>query len=279
MTFVKKYSDLLKRSISGLLLVAGMVIAILASKYTYFALFFFIQLFSLYEFYRIILKLRISVPLGINLIAGAFIFSISFFHAASLAPIHVYLFLIPFFFIIFASSIFRNSQKGLLETALSLTGILYVSIPLSLLNYLVFNTESLYLPQIILIYLAFIWLYDSGAYIVGIGIGRHKLLERISPKKSWEGAVGGFLITLILALLLKSYLPINTIQLIIMAIVVPISATIGDLFESLIKRNLKIKDSGNFLPGHGGLLDRFDSIFLSSPILYFSFKLIEILGY
>jgi phosphatidate cytidylyltransferase len=118
-----------------------------------------------------------------------------------------------------------------------------------------------------------VWAGDSGAYIFGVRYGRHRLFERISPKKSWEGLMGGVITAIATAWILNYLFPqYNIILLIVMAIVVVISGTLGDLVESMIKRSIGVKDSGRFMPGHGGLLDRFDSILLASPVIYFVFQ-------
>lgn len=126
-------------------------------------------------------------------------------------------------------------------------------------------------PNWILAILFFIWINDTGAYIVGTAIGRHRLFERISPKKSWEGFFGGFILTLIAAALFSTYLhhwfgiPQDYIIWLCLGGIVVIFATWGDLVESQLKRTLNIKDSGNLIPGHGGILDRIDSILLAMP--------------
>ena len=118
-----------------------------------------------------------------------------------------------------------------------------------------------------------VWAGYSGAYIFGVRFGRHRLFERISPKKSWEGLLGGVITAIATAWILNLLYPqYNIILMIVMAIVVVISGTLGDLVESMIKRSIGVKDSGRFLPGHGGLLDRFDSILLASPVIYFVFQ-------
>jgi phosphatidate cytidylyltransferase len=112
----------------------------------------------------------------------------------------------------------------------------------------------------------FLWCSDSGAYFVGSAIGRHRLFERISPKKSWEGSIGGGVLALVAAYVLSLFYPtLGAIEWMGMAAVVVVTGTWGDLIESCMKREMGIKDSGNILPGHGGILDRFDSAILAIP--------------
>jgi phosphatidate cytidylyltransferase len=107
------------------------------------------------------------------------------------------------------------------------------------------------------------------AYIVGMTLGKHKMFERISPKKSWEGAIGGFVFSIVAAYLISIfYNELTTIQWLIFASLIVVFGTFGDLAESMLKRSLNVKDSSSILPGHGGFLDRFDSLFLAVPAVY-----------
>lgn len=154
---------------------------------------------------------------------------------------------------------------------------LYVALPFSLLQILSTagapegGTYYWLFPLSIFI---FIWCNDSGAYCIGCLIGRHKMFERISPKKTWEGFFGGVAVAIGASVAMSHFFTImNVWQWIGMAVVIVIAGTLGDLVESSMKREMGIKDSGNFLPGHGGLLDRFDSTLLAVPcvIVYLAF--------
>ena len=115
----------------------------------------------------------------------------------------------------------------------------------------------------------FIWINDTGAFLVGITIGHHRLFERISPKKSWEGFAGGLIFSLMTAWIFSLFYDnFSLIQWLGFSLTISISSTFGDLCESLLKRTIHIKDSGHILPGHGGLLDRFDSVLLAAPAAY-----------
>ena len=131
------------------------------------------------------------------------------------------------------------------------------------LLYHVFFQTSIFLDKI------FIWINDTGAFLVGITIGRHRLFERISPKKSWEGFIGGLIFSFITAWVFSLFYDnFSLIQWLGLSLTISISSTFGDLCESLLKRTIHIKDSGHILPGHGGLLDRFDSVLLAAPAAY-----------
>jgi len=125
-------------------------------------------------------------------------------------------------------------------------------------------------------YFVILWINDTFAYLFGTAFGKHRLFERISPKKSWEGSIGGALISIIAAWLIASFtnsLPL--IHWIVIAIIIVICGTLGDLVESMLKRSLNCKDSGTLLPGHGGILDRFDSVLISAPIIFVYIQLVN----
>jgi phosphatidate cytidylyltransferase len=148
---------------------------------------------------------------------------------------------------------------------------LYVVLPLSLINVLAFTQFSCFSDKAaffavpLSIYI-FIWINDTAAYLSGITLGKHKLFPRISPKKSWEGAIGGALATVASAFGVAHFFTfMNVWQWVGMALVVVVFGTFGDLTESMMKRHLSIKDSGHILPGHGGILDRLDSMLFAIP--------------
>jgi phosphatidate cytidylyltransferase len=157
-------------------------------------------------------------------------------------------------------------------------GQLFVALPLSLLNFIYYKN-----PLLLLAIFIFIWLNDTGAYCVGSLIGKHRLFERISPKKSWEGFWGGLILCVISGIAIATWLNsyFNGPQLygwIVLAAIVSIFSTWGDLCESLIKRSIGVKDSGKILPGHGGILDRIDSLLLVSPTALLFFTILELIS-
>ncbi len=131
----------------------------------------------------------------------------------------------------------------------------------------IFDSYS-YHPHNLLGYFFILWTYDTGAYLAGSKFGKHKLFERISPKKTWEGAIGGALLALTIAYIISLYFTsFSMTNWMIIAIIIIITGTLGDLVKSSFKRSINIKDSGNIIPGHGGILDRFDALFLSAPFV------------
>jgi phosphatidate cytidylyltransferase len=172
-----------------------------------------------------------------------------------------------------------NAQKPFEAIAIVMLGIIYVALPFSLLNYLAFAPNGVYNYEVILGCFVFLWCSDSGAYIVGRAIGKTKtkLLQRISPKKTIEGAVGGVVITILVArfVISRYFLSLGQADWLVIAAIVSIAGIYGDLLESMLKRSFNKKDSGTILPGHGGILDRFDSLILAAPLVYTYIRLFK----
>lgn len=151
--------------------------------------------------------------------------------------------------------------------------LLYIAIPFFIVQLFVFNnsfySNTNFDPSPLLILFVLTWVFDTFAYIIGSNLGKHKIISRISPKKSWEGFVGGMTFTLLSVYFIKQFFDIFSINfLLLLAFVIPFTATIGDLIESFLKREAGVKDSGNLIPGHGGFLDRMDALMISIPALY-----------
>lgn len=168
--------------------------------------------------------------------------------------------------------IYLKSDHPLRHTAHSLMSQIYIGVPMAVMVYIAMN----YSPIILLTIFVLMWLNDTGAYLVGCSIGRHKLIERVSPKKTWEGFFGGLIFSMAVSLLIFYFIkPFEGMEHIDMSLIfwlsvgaiVSIIGTWGDLIESMIKRDLQIKDSGNLIPGHGGILDRIDSILFVLPAI------------
>ena len=162
------------------------------------------------------------------------------------------------------AQLYSHSKDPLRHISLSIMSRAYVAVPLSAAALLTTN------KPILLLMFAMIWLNDTGAYLVGSAIGSHRLFPRHSPKKSWEGFFGGVAFSIAAAYLAKTFIPTyfsenSLVMLIIYAVLVSITSTWGDLFESMLKRAVGVKDSGNLIPGHGGILDRIDSLLFVAP--------------
>lgn len=264
--------NFIQRAITGALFVAILVGCILYDPLSFGALFVLISALTIREFGHLFNQTEgVSVNKSITMLGGAYLFLafMGFCIDASDSKIFIpYLLLILYLMI---SELYRKKENPILNWAYSMFSQLYIALPFAMLNVLAFQNDPTtssvsYNPILPLSIFIFIWLNDTGAYCVGSLIGKHRLFERISPKKSWEGSIGGGILAIASAFVLAHFFPfMPTIEWIGLALVVVIFGTWGDLTESLLKRRLHIKDSGNILPGHGGMLDRFDSALMAIP--------------
>lgn len=226
----------------------------------------------MYEFYTItgLAKNSSFVLMGFLVSALSFV---TFFLAVTGLISKDYLSIIVMFPLIAAISIiYDRSEYSLKNFVTAFAGVAYIFIPLILMIYLAFPpvNDHAYTHRIILGILSLIWVHDTFAYLSGITFGRHRLFPRISPKKSWEGFFGGTLITIGVSFWMNTLMGVLSMaDWVILAVIVSVFGVYGDLMESFIKRSFHKKDSGSIIPGHGGVLDRIDSILLVMPAAYF----------
>ena len=254
--------------ITALIGVIIIIAAIIYSPWSYFGVFFLICLFSLQEFYKLV-GLRGASPLKtFGTAIGLLLYTSSFLVNMDIITADYYVLLFPIFSFVFFIKLYKKSDKApFTSIAYTFLGILYVGLPFALLNTATFSQNG-YSWQIILGCLLLLWATDTGAYFAGTYFGKTKLFERISPKKSWEGSLGGAILAFAIAFGLTHYFQdLEDTQWYVMAVIMVVAGTYGDLVESLFKRGVAIKDSGNSIPGHGGFLDRFDGLFLSAPFI------------
>lgn len=264
-----KLPNIVVRILAGAVFVGLLLAGILVNEYTFVAIFSLITGLGLWEFYGLV-KEDAKVPVcrlwntatGVVLFVGLFLY---FSEYSTIIGLAAYLLLL---LITLIRELYLKHEDPLKSIAYTILGQVYIAGAFSLANCLVFNFHPDYYSFVyILAVLVLIWVNDSFAYLTGIAFGKHRLFERISPKKSWEGFIGGAVFAIGAALVFNyfTHTPLNIAGWIGFAIVVVASGTWGDLFESLIKRTLGVKDSGNMIPGHGGILDRFDSTIFSIP--------------
>ena len=232
-----------------------------------------ISLLSQLEFYNIAQHKNVKINKILGLLAG-FVVLYLYYISREEYFLPAVLFIAILFLII---EIFSGNESPLLNTSLSLSGIIYPTAlvgtiyPLRQMDYLT-DVPGL---NLVVALLAGVWVCDTAAYYIGKAIGKHKLIERVSPNKTWEGSAAGFLASLafIFALKYNGFLgnSFTTVDMIMLSLFIGVGGQLGDLFESLIKRDAGVKDSGILLPGHGGFLDRFDALIFAAPLTYLYF--------
>jgi phosphatidate cytidylyltransferase len=266
---INKYSNLVQRAITSLVGAALILAALIYSDWTYFLIFGTILGMSQMEFYKLS-GLDGMLPLkSFGTILGLLIFTLTFMVEKEHLP-HEYLYLIfPLVSLTFFIKLYKKTdKKPFTGVAYTYLGIFYVAVPISLLNLAVFSVDAVYHYEILIGCLLILWASDSGAYFAGTRFGKTKLFERVSPKKSWEGFLGGAFSAILVAFVISQYFTVlEDWKWLVIAGIIIIAGTYGDLIESLFKRSIEIKDSGSVLPGHGGFMDRFDGLLLSAPFI------------
>lgn len=265
---MRPLNNLGQRLITALAGSAVVIAAVVYSPWTYFMVFALMTLLTLREFY-ILSGLDGMVPQkNFGIVIGVMIYCSSFFIEFEHISYKYYFLIFPLMSFVYLIKLYKkNEEKPFTNTAFTFLGLFYVAVPFSLLNIAAFENAS-YNYEIILGCLLMLWANDSGAYFAGMRFGKTKLFERISPKKSWEGVVGGAILALLFAWgLSQFFLTLPLWKWISVSIIIVVCGDYGDLVESHLKRSIHIKDSGNTLPGHGGFLDRFDGLLISAPFI------------
>ena len=266
-------NNFIKRAITGALFVAILVGCILYDAFSFGILFTAISALTIYEFGQLVNMRAEGVKINktINMLGGAYLFLAVMGFCIDAADSKIFIPYVLLLLYMMISELYLKKENPVLNWAYSMLSQLYIGLPFALLNVLAFHSDetaslSQYNAILPLSIFIFNWVNDTGAYCTGMLFGKHKLFERISPKKSWEGSIGGGIFCIIASFLLSHFFPfMSTGVWIGLALTVVVFGTWGDLTESLLKRRLGIKDSGNILPGHGGMLDRFDSAILAIP--------------
>lgn len=270
-------NNFIQRAITGIIFVGVLIGCILGGPISFTLLFALITALTIHEFGNIVSKqpdVEINKP--ICMLAGVFLFF--GFAYLGVMPGQTEI-LIPYLFLIIyllVSELYLKKKNPLNNWAYAMMSQIYIALSFAMLNVLAYHSignegelshyQVQYNPILPLSIFIFTWINDTGAYCTGMLFGKHRLFERISPKKSWEGSIGGGVFSIIGAIVMARFFPFMPISIWIgLALTVVIFGTLGDLTESLLKRTIGIKDSGNILPGHGGMLDRFDSTLMAVP--------------
>ena len=267
------------RTITAVFFVAAIVSCFLRPEAMIF-LFALVTGMTIWEFAGLVNEREgVAVNPLITTVAGTYLFLAMAGYNSGMTPAAVFIPYLVTLIYLMVSELYLKQEDPVHDWAYTMMSQLYIALPFSLLNVLAFQSDASgihFVWSVPLSVFVFLWINDAGAYICGSLLGKHKLFPRISPGKSWEGSIGGGILVIIVAVLISwllpsvispstLHLPPSTIEYIGLGLVVVVFGTWGDLVESLFKRTLGIKDSGHILPGHGGMLDRFDSTLMAVP--------------
>jgi phosphatidate cytidylyltransferase len=234
---------------------------------------------SQFEYYRIVTSMGVKPQTVAGILAGISAYILATLVAAGRIRSKFILLILPFLAFIMIAELYRKTDRPFDSISHTFFPLIYSVLPFSLfpfsaydhtgLKTLVPHGHFLFSPGIVIGFFLLIWTNDTGAYLLGSLAGKHRLFERISPKKSWEGFLGGAIITAAVSLLFSRWLGVvSPLKWVAISLIVSIAGTFGDLTESMLKRSIGVKDSGNIMPGHGGFLDRFDSAVMSFPLVF-----------
>ena len=262
-------NETIKRGISGIGCVLVTVAGLLVNKYLYAALVTFMMISMMSEFYRMTMANRYRFSRMLAILAGLVLFALLFLWSAFSIPLQYLTFAMLPVFIVMVNSLYVSDKHDFWRFSHIYAGLLYIAVPLALSNLIVFS-DNVFNGVLMLCFFVIIWSSDVGGFVFGVTLGQKfgkKLFPEISPKKSWVGFWGGMFLAVVASIVMKylGFLDYPLIHCIILAIVMNVAGVYGDLFESQWKRCYDIKDSGHMIPGHGGMLDRYDSTLFAVP--------------
>ena len=264
--------ELLKRSLTGILIVGLILAGIIIHPVVFAVVFSVFMSLALFEFYKLGEKLGFQPAKIVGLAGGLLLFALFFLTANRFIPPQFLGLAVIIPLLVLLADLFSQGTSGFKNGLVTLAGIVYVSVPFSLLNFIetprcVDHPE--FYPWVLAGVFFIIWVYDSAAYAVGSLTGKHKICTRISPAKSWEGLIGGTVFAVLMGIGNSvMFEELSITDWMVTAILVVIFGTSSDFFESKLKREAGVKDSGNILPGHGGMLDRFDTLLFATPAIF-----------
>ena len=270
--------NLLTRIVTAFLYGLVLIISVLAGKVWFLMFFAMVSTLCLLEFYNLSDsgEVKINRFWGFTL-AGMMYVSVSLYLLGYILQPKFFFFFLPFLYVIFVQELYNRNKRPFHGIAYTILGIVYTLLPFLLFVSLAFmSTDRHYDYRPCLGFLFLLWAADTGAFFSGKLLGRHLLMERISPKKTWEGLIGGLITSMVVALVLsKVFKSLSLIEWLGMAFLIVTIGSLGDLVESMFKRELDKKDSGTIMPGHGGVLDRFDGLLISAPFVFLYLLLIH----
>ena len=258
--------ELAVRTLTGIVLVLSVTVLVLVSRYGFLLLMAVVATGNMLEFFRMARHKGCPIAVHLPIFVGLVAIVLSFFVAARYVSSEWLFLLFPLVSCIFAKELFAQQPQPFSRIGISIVGLFYAALPLALFNFVAFF-NGFYDPKTILAYIFIVWINDVFAYLTGSSFGIHHMAPNISPNKSWEGFFGGLFAALLFGAGVALLFGQSVVWWCGLAFVVVISAAIGDLVESMFKRSVGLKDSGAFLPGHGGFLDRFDALIFSVPFV------------
>lgn len=273
----EKMKNLTVRTLSGAVLAVVMLGAITWSQWSFGLLLAALTVGGMLEFYTLAARRGHAPQRLVGLMGGLVLLAIIFAFVSDdirIAATGSSLFAVGMAFLLllfptmFVCELYRKRENPAANIGLTLAGIFYVALPLSLMCSFPIITGDAWNPWVMIAYVFIIWANDVFAYLVGMSVGRHKLFERLSPKKSWEGFFGGLVGAVGVGLVAAHLMDGSLWAWGGLALVAAVTGVLGDLAESMFKRAAEVKDSGALIPGHGGVLDRFDAMLLSAPFVF-----------
>ncbi len=255
---------------------AIIVAAICLHPFLFAGVFSIIVSLLINEFYCVLKYEGMFWKRSMGILGGLYLFLSSFLYAGNYVGNEIFWGYIIILLIILIAELYSHGTNPVTRWGIAFFAQVYCAGTFSLIPFIAYSGSAIYKPLPVLMVFIFIWLNDSGAYVIGTWKGKHRLFERISPLKSWEGFWGGFVVAVIASQVLAYfYTELRWHQWLIFSVITVIAGTWGDLVESLLKRTAGVKDSGTILPGHGGVLDRFDSVMLAFPVVYVFWEFIR----
>jgi phosphatidate cytidylyltransferase len=272
-------NNLVRRTLTGAWIVIFTLGGFWLHPITFFLTGLVILVGTQYEYYLMIKNTGLRPQMIAGIITGATGYILASLVASGFLQMKFCLILVPMLLVIMTAELYRKQDKPFDSLAHTIFPVLYIALPFSLFPFSAILPSGLksilphegitFSPGIIVGFFILLWVNDSFAYLIGSTFGRHRLMERISPKKSWEGFFGGLIVSAAVAWFLSRWLGvINSVEWIVVSLIISVAGTYGDLIESMLKRSMGVKDSGSIMPGHGGFLDRFDSTIFSFPLVY-----------
>ncbi len=258
------------RAITGFFFIIIMLGSLFLGSYVFSAFYLVLSGAALFEFYKMVKSAGIRPHRTIGVFVAVLIFGLTALYHYFKFDLKFLLLIVPLIFAVFITELYKKSKIPFANISYTFVGFIFITIPFCFFHALGFLLNGgAYNWLIPLTFLCMLWANDTGAYLFGVKFGKKKLFERHSPKKSWEGFFGGVFTSALVAYIFGTqFTDISLAGWIGMAIIISCFGTLGDLVESMLKRSFDVKDSGGLLPGHGGLLDRFDGLFLSAPIVF-----------